>query len=144
MMRSDRRGISAARGCVLVLLCVLTGAVPAQAPYPTIAAAATGATALIEVLIAEGATASLALAVRDSHQDDPRVQRNLAAIAATLPAKRAALGSVQRRELVSTDRFASSFVRFTWLLRGSTGELRVMFTYRRKTDGWRLNQYYVD
>jgi hypothetical protein len=130
-------------GIVSLLLCA-AGITAAQAPYPTIAAAAAGASALVAVLDEQGAAASLAHARRESHLDDPRVQRSLDAVSATLPALRAGIGEVRTSELVATDRFASSFVRFTWLLRGSSGELRVMFTYRRKTNGWRLNQYYAD
>lgn len=120
-----------------------TGAA-AEAPYRTLVAAREGSNQLVETLQREGASAVLALATRDSHLDDPRVQENLARMRERLPARMDALGEIQGVEFVGLDRFMSSFGRYTYRVQGTTGEMRVMFTWRRKTHGWRLNQFFID
>jgi RNase P protein component len=59
-----------------------------------------------------------------------------------LPARLATPGPVTAVTRIGRDRFASSFVRVTYQLQSGTGELRCMFTFRRKSTGRRLNQGY--
>lgn len=116
----------------------------AEAPYQTLAAAREGSDRLAETLRTEGAAEALALATRESHLDDPRVQENLARMRKALPSHMESLGEIQEIEFVGLDRFMSSFGRYNYRVKCSEGELRLMFTWRRKTHGWRLNQFYFD
>lgn len=133
---------------IALALCWLTVAAGAPAtvapPHRTITAAATAAAAIVATLATDGAAPALALAQAESHLDDPRVQRNLAWATAQLPARLAPLGRAGTVEHTGTDRFLSSFVRFNYRVRYAGGDLRLMLTYRRKTAGWRLNQFYFD
>ena len=143
---SDRRIRSRVwRSAVLVLLVFgLFASAAAESPYRTLAAAREGSNQLVEALQREGASAVLALATRESHLDDPRVQENLARMRERLPTRMEAIGEIQGVEFVGLDRFISSFGRYNYRVQGTNGEMRVMFTWRRKTHGWRLNQFYVD
>lgn len=116
----------------------------AEAPYRTLAAAREGSDRLIETLEHDGATATLDLATRESHEDDPRVQQNLTRMRARLAPRLTAIGEIKNVEFVGLDRFMSSFGRYNYRIHGAKGEMRVMFTWRRKTRGWRLNQFYID
>lgn len=128
---------------VFLVFGLFTGSA-AEAPYPTLAAAREGSNRLVETLQREGASAVLALATRESHLDDPRVQENLARMRELLPARVDTLGEIQEVEFVGLDRFMSSFGRYNYRVKCTAGELRLMFTWRRKTHGWRLNQFYFD
>lgn len=116
----------------------------AEAPYRTLSAAREGSDRLIETLKREGAAATLDLATRESHEDDPRVQHNLARMRTLLPPRMTSVGEIEKVEFVGLDRFMSSFGRYNYRVQGTSGEMRVMFTWRRKTRGWRLNQFYID
>lgn len=143
-----RRASCSWRGRVLVVLAMgfFTSlvCVAAEAPYRTLAAAREGSDRLTEILQREGAVEVLALATRESHLDDPRVQENLTRMRKALPSHMESLGEIQEIEFVGLDRFMSSFGRYNYRVKCSEGELRLMFTWRRKTDGWRLNQFYFD
>lgn len=116
----------------------------AEAPYRTLAAAREGSDRLIETLKRDGAAATLKLATRESHEDDPRVQQNLARMRTLLAPRMISVGEIEKVEFVGLDRFMSSFGRYNYRVQGTAGEMRVMFTWRRKTRGWRLNQFYID
>ncbi|MEN9726386.1 MAG: hypothetical protein RL434_752 [Pseudomonadota bacterium] len=129
---------------LVVCVCAFSGFANAEAPYRTLADARSGADLIIQTLRESGPEAALDLAVRESHRDDPRVQKNLTEMRARFPAHMATLGASGEADFTGLDRFMSSFGRYNYLLRCANGELRLMFTYRRKTDGWRLNQFYFD
>ncbi|MGD9604133.1 MAG: hypothetical protein AB7O21_21050 [Gammaproteobacteria bacterium] len=114
------------------------------APHRTIAQAEAAARDILDVLVTAGADAAVARARAESHLDDPRVQRNLDWAGTGLPDRARTLGALTSVETVGTDRFMSAFVRFTYRVRCTRGDLRVMLTFRRKTAGWRLNQLYFD
>ncbi|MBM4227247.1 MAG: hypothetical protein FJ164_05830 [Gammaproteobacteria bacterium] len=116
----------------------------AEAPYRSLADARRGADLIVQTLRQSGPEAALALAVRESHLDDPRVQENLTRMKSSFPGHMATLGAPTEAEFTGLDRFMSSFGRYNYLLQCPDGQLRLMFTYRRKTDGWRLNQFYYD
>jgi hypothetical protein len=132
------------RGLILAALGACSVAASAEAPYRSLADARRGADLIVETLRQSGPDAALDLAVRESHLDDPRVQENLARMKAGFPAHMATLGAPTEAEFTGLDRFMSSFGRYNYLLQCPEGQLRLMFTYRRKTDGWRLNQFYFD
>ena len=130
---------------VIVLFMLMSVAsAGAEAPYRTLAAAREGSNQLVDILKQKGPAEALALAKRESHQDDPRVQENLARMRALLPPRMAELGEIGVIEFVGLDRFMSSFGRYNYRVKCANGELRLMFTWRRKTHGWRLNQFYFD
>jgi len=134
------------RAIVISTLCILLSrqCLGAEAPYRTLAAAREGSYRLVETLKQEGPEEALALATRESHQDDPRVQENLARMRTLLPPRMTELGEIEDIEFVGLDRFMSSFGRYNYRVKCANGELRLMFTWRRKTHGWRLNQFYLD
>ena len=99
---------------------------------------------LLDQLLREGWPAALATARADSHLDDPKVQANLDWAVLALPARLAPLGRCRRAIASDEERFASSFQRFHFVLDCEHGERQFMLTYRRKTDGWRLNQLFFD
>lgn len=132
------------RGLVLVALGACSAAASAEAPYRSLADARRGADLIVQTLRQSGPEAALDLAVLESHLDDPRVQENLTRMKASFPPHMAGLGALGEAEFTGLDRFMSSFGRYNYLLRCQEGELRLMFTYRRKTGGWRLNQFYFD
>lgn len=140
----SRRGGRTARRWVFAGLCLISSGAGAEAPYRSLADAREGSDLILQTLQESGAEAALALAVRESHQDDPRVQKNLSQMTARLPAHMASLGPLGEAEFTGLDRFMSAFGRYNYLVHGAEGDLRVMLTYRRKTDGWRLNQFYFD
>jgi len=142
VMIAESRAGATGRALVLALLLGFTAA--HAAPYRTIAQADTAARSLLEVLVEDGPEAALGRAREASHLDDPRVQRNLAWARQGLPSRMRELGAPQSLETIGTDRFMSAFVRFSYRVRCARGDLRVMLTFRRKTDGWRLNQFYFD
>lgn len=132
-------------GVALALLWALGGSAnAAEVPYRTHEQIRLGALALIAQLRTEGAVAALITARAESHLDDPKVQRNLDWAERELPARLAPLGECQRASLSDAERFATSFYRLHFVLSCAGGERQIMLTYRRKTDGWRLNQFYFD
>jgi len=120
------------------------GANAAEFPYRNPPQIRAGAQALIATLCAQGAGPALTTARAESHLGDPKVQRNLDWAERELPARLAPLGACQRAELSDEEHFASSFYRLHFVLVCAQGQRQIMLTYRRKTDGWRLNQFYFD
>jgi hypothetical protein len=138
-------GVKRIAGVALALLWALGGSAnAAEVPYRTHEQIRLGALALIAQLRTEGAAAALITARAESHLDDPKVQRNLDWAERELPAHLAPLGACQRASLSDAERFATSFYRLHFVLSCAGGERQIMLTYRRKTDGWRLNQFYFD
>ena len=119
-------------------------AAAAEVPYRNPPQIRAGAQALIATLCAQGAGPALSTARDDSHLGDPKVQRNLDWAVRELPARLTPLGACQRAELSDEEHFASSFYRLHFVLICAQGQRQIMLTYRRKTDGWRLNQFYFD
>ena len=78
-------------------------------------------------------------AVKNSHLDDPVVQQNLNAAFAFLTEKLSP-PAAHNVDYVQTSKFGRSFVRHQFALANEEFSMRCMMTYRRKTDGWRLNQ----
>ena len=91
-------------------------------------------------LLAEGKLESAQhAAVRNSHGDDAVAQQNISTMFASLRDQLADI-SGSNTEFVQTSHFGRSFMRHQYSLHGREFALRCMLTYRRKTDGWRLNQ----
>ena len=116
----------------------------ADAPYRSPDDLRQGAGALLQQLLHDGPAVALQSARANSHLGDPKVQANLDWAAQTLPARLAPLGACQRVQASDEERFASSFMRFHFVLDCQHGQRHFMLTYRRKNDGWRLNQFYFD
>lgn len=137
--------MSRRRAAAFLLALATSGAVTAaEAPYRNPDQIRHGARALLDLLVQDGAAAALHSARENSHLDDPKVQTNLDWAAQTLPDRLAPLGPCQQVTLSDEERFASSFMRFHFVLDCAHGQRQFMLTYRRKTDGWRLNQFYFD
>jgi len=119
-------------------------AVAADAPYRTRDDMRLAAGALLRLLLQEGPSSALSAARANSHLDDPKVQANLDWATQTLPARLAPLGSCHRVTPRDEAQFASSFMRFYFVLDCDQGQRQFMLTYRRKNGGWRLNQFYFD
>ncbi|MGR8948796.1 MAG: hypothetical protein ACU84Q_12160 [Gammaproteobacteria bacterium] len=79
------------------------------------------------------------VAVANSHLDDEVVQRNIAETFELLP-KKLVSESMYKTQYVQTSKFGRSFIRHQYAFENSGHSMRCMLTYRRKTDGWRLNQ----
>ncbi len=77
----------------MICLCAFSGFANAEAPYRSLTDARQGADLIIQTLRESGPEAALDLAVRESHRDDPRVQRNLTGMRARFPAHMASLGA---------------------------------------------------
>jgi len=133
------------RAAVWLLALATSWAVAAaEAPYRNADQIRHGARTLLDLLLQDGAPAALRHARENSHLDDPKVQANLDWATRTLPDRLAPLGHCHRVTLSDEERFASSFMRFHFVLDCAQGQRQFMLTYRRKTDGWRLNQFYFD
>ena len=78
-------------------------------------------------------------AVENSHLDDPVVQQNLDEAFAALAQKLTPVAALSA-DYIQTSKFGRSFVRHQFALGNRAFSMRCMMTYRRKTDGWRLNQ----
>ena len=78
-------------------------------------------------------------AVENSHLDDPVVQQNLDEAFAALAQKLTPVAALSA-DYIQTSKFGRSFVRHQFALGNEAFSMRCMMTYRRKTDGWRLNQ----
>lgn len=78
-------------------------------------------------------------AVGNSHLDDPVAQENLNE-AFDMLAKKLAGAPKLAVNYVQTSKFGRSFLRHQYTLAAPDFAMRCMMTYRRKTDGWRLNQ----
>ncbi len=78
--------------------------------------------------------------VKNSHLDDPTAQKNLLDFNEKFPGQLATLGSGANTQYIQRSKFGSSFIRYQYDISGTESAIRCMFTYRRKTDGWRLNQ----
>ena len=78
-------------------------------------------------------------AVENSHLDDPVVQQNLDEAFAALAQKLTPVAALSA-DYIQTSKFGRSFVRHQFALDNEAFSMRCMMTYRRKTDGWRLNQ----
>ncbi|MEM7469324.1 MAG: hypothetical protein AAF387_20905 [Pseudomonadota bacterium] len=99
--------------------------------------------AFSEQLLAEIGVSGLAgaknTAIENSHLDDKITQRNLAAEFAKL-AELVTEWDELNIEYVQTSKFGRSFIRHQYAVTNRDVALRCMLTFRRKTDGWRLNQ----
>ena len=79
------------------------------------------------------------VAVDNSHLDDEIAQRNISETFDLLPSKLIS-DDVYQTTYVETSKFGRSFIRHQYAFDNAEQALRCMLTYRRKTDGWRLNQ----
>lgn len=80
---------------------------------------------------------------RYAHIDEPDVADNFVAAQEAVRRMVDELGAaIEIRELEFT-RFASSFIRIAFELRFDDASRRLMFTYRKKSRGWRVNQIIV-
>ena len=82
-------------------------------------------------------------AIGNSHLDDPVVQQNLNEVFDAI--KSNALDDTRLTvSYVQTSKFGRSFIRHQYTLTAADIAMRCMMTYRRKTDGWRLNQLWCN
>ena len=92
------------------------------------------------LLAADDTATALATARRWAHAS-PDVGAQLDRLEQTLPAEVSALAEEREAQFAGETRFASAFVRQQWELRAANGRLRCLFTWRRGSGGWRLNQW---
>lgn len=78
-------------------------------------------------------------AIANSHLDDEVAQRNIAETFDLLPTKLDGAETFETK-YVQMSKFGRSFIRHQYAFENGEKSLRCMLTYRRKTDGWRLNQ----
>ena len=78
-------------------------------------------------------------AIANSHLDDPVAQKNLDEAFKLLTEKLDRSAKIAA-DYVQTSKFGRSFLRHQYALEAPDFAMRCMATYRRKTDGWRLNQ----
>lgn len=83
------------------------------------------------------------LARENSHLDDPVVQQNLDEVFNEL-VNNALVGTAPVVRYVQNSKFGRSFIRHQYALVAEDSSMRCMITYRRKTDGWRLNQLWCN
>lgn len=100
-------------------------------------------------------TAAKNLAIKNSHRDDDITQHNLNEVFDSL-GQHLANSEPLKVEFVQESKFGRSFIRHQYSLNRplkhslehpreqSWQALRCMLTYRRKTDGWRLNQLWCN
>lgn len=79
------------------------------------------------------------LAKKNSHVDDKITQQNLDEVFAELR-NQLPTGESMQEQFVQQSNFGRSFIRHQYSLKHAQQSTRCMLTYRRKTDGWRLNQ----
>ena len=77
---------------------------------------------------------------KSAHQDDEKVMENLVAFSASFPQQRSTLRTPIRTRYIQQSKFGGSFLRHQYEIGDADSRLRCMVTYRRKTDGWRINQ----
>lgn len=82
-------------------------------------------------------------AIRNSHLDDPVVQQNLNDVFDAIKGN-PLTDTEPTVSYVQTSKFGRSFIRHQYTLNSANIAMRCMMTYRRKTDGWRLNQLWCN
>lgn len=76
---------------------------------------------------------------KNSHLDDEITQQNLNDVFVVLK-RLLNEPHIMESRFVQQSKFGRSFIRYQYSLSNAQLSIRCMLTYRRKTEGWRLNQ----